>query len=181
MKSQVTKFMYIFILTLLLLAPASSRAQDEITGDGPEVNIRFLFVMCNDIDEMRHFYTDLLQMKETSYMNEEDWGWLVYKCDGFEFMFFEGFDEMPVIEEWVWQPGWGGDIEGTSWSIEYPEDLFAPVVAGIIDDGEVDLFNELPEWRQDSYWGLTIKDPMGNSVEIYFTPSDHPESTEWPE
>ena len=26
----------------------------------PKVNVRFIFSMCNDINAMRHFYTDLL-------------------------------------------------------------------------------------------------------------------------
>jgi len=41
------------------------------------------------------------------------------------------------------------------------------------------MFNEEPEWRVDNYWGLTVKDPMGNTVEVYTIPKQKPESTTW--
>jgi hypothetical protein len=38
-----------------------------------------------------------------------------------------------------------------------------------------------PTWRQQSYWGFTVLDPMGNTVEVYCTVKDKPQNTEWKE
>jgi catechol 2,3-dioxygenase-like lactoylglutathione lyase family enzyme len=155
-------------------------SDDKPKEDAPKINIRFLFVMCNDIDAVRNFYTELLGMSETSYQNDEAWGWLVYESEGFGFMFFRSPEEMPVPEEWVWQPGWGGDIAGTSWAINVPEEDF-PEVYRRMKDAKVPIYDGKPVWRQDSYWGMTAKDPMGNSVEIYYSPAEKPVSTDWPD
>ncbi len=156
-------------------------AQEETRGlDTPQVNIKFLFALCNDISEMRTFYTDFLGMNETSYKNDEEWGWLVYKCEGFEFMIFRGHGEIPVLGDFTWQPGGGGGpIEGPSWAISIPEVLFAETVERLQTAG-VKSLTENPEWRQDSYWGFSVMDPMGHTVEVFSTPSEHPKSTEWP-
>ena len=96
-------------------------AEENSAANASNINIKYLFVMCNDVDEMRHFYTDLLRMNESKYRNEEDWGWLCYKLEGFELMFFRAHEKMGVIEEWVWQPGWGGDIDGAlNWAKSLP-------------------------------------------------------------
>ena len=33
---------------------------------------------------------------------------------------------------------------------------------------------DAPTWRQDSYWGWSIKDPMGQTVEVYSSPAQRP-------
>lgn len=147
--------------------------------DPPRVNIRFLFAMCNDIDAMRKFYSELLGMQEVSYMNEEQFGWLCYQCEGFQFMFFRTHGKIPVIEEWTWQPGYnGGSYDAVSWAIEIPEEGFADCHKRL-KDANLKAFSDKPEWRQDSYWGYTVMDPMGNSVEVYTSPKTKPESGEW--
>ncbi len=156
-------------------------AEEETKAEAPKVNIKFLFVMCNDVDVIRHFYTDLLGMTESSYMNTDDWAWICYKSGNMEFMFFRGHEELPVNDEWTWQPGWGGDVDGVSWAINVPEDMYADMVRAIIDDGDVPMHEPCPEWRQESYWGWTIMDPMGNTVELYTTPAAKPDTTTWPE
>jgi hypothetical protein len=95
-------------------------------------------------------------------------------------MFFRGHYELPVIDEWTWQPGWGGDIDGISWSIEYDDETFAEVVDAIKADGNFTLLTDWPEWRVGSYWGFNVLDPMGNTVELYCSPDETPESETWP-
>jgi len=154
-------------------------AEEMTSAEQPRIDITFLYVLCNDVDEMRHFYTDLVGMEETNYWNDEDWQWLCYDSNGMEFMFFGFFEEVPVQEEWAWQPGWGGDVPLASWSILLPEDQFDDVVLAIHNDMGIKVLEEWPEWRQDSYWGYTVMDPMGNTVELYTVPSEAPEETEW--
>ena len=159
-------------------------AEEEIPAeDSPQVAIKFLFGMCNDIDKVRAFYTDLLGMEETSYMNDESWGWLVYKCEGFEFMWFrgQGDETIPPLEDFTWQPGCGGGpLQGVSWAINIPWDSFADTVQRLKDAGVKSLMED-PEWRQESYWGFSVMDPMGYTIEVYSTPPEKPENTEWPD
>ncbi|HEX9744245.1 MAG TPA: VOC family protein [bacterium] len=172
-----------FIVLLLTFCSISVYAQD--TGDEISVrpNIEFLFATCNDVDEMRHFYTDIVGMEELSYMNEEDWGWLVYQCEGLQFMIFRAEEEVPVIDEFTWQPGPGGGPRfGVSWSIEVPDYSFDRIVETLMGEGIESLAGG-PEWLRESYWGITVLDPMGNTVEIYYTPEpeDIPDTDGIPE
>lgn len=166
---------------VLLTAPAIC---DEGTADMSEpeltANINFIYLSCNDLDAMRHFYSDLLGLKEVSYREGSE-GWLVYQCTGFQFMVFPSGHELPVIEGWGMQPGWeGGTVEGISWSVDVGAKRFAGIVRGLLDDG-VDCFGDRPLWCQDSYWSFPVHDPMGNTVEVhYYDPElPRPASTEW--
>jgi catechol 2,3-dioxygenase-like lactoylglutathione lyase family enzyme len=152
----------------------------EAKAEKPKANIRFLFNVCNDIDEVRHFYTDLLGMEEDGYMNDENFGYLSYECEGgVYFMFFRAVEKLPVLDEWASQPGWPGrTLEVNSWAIQIPYEDFAEVYEKLKGEG-VTLFKPEPEWRQDSYWGLSVRDPMGNTVEVYATPKEKPASTTW--
>jgi len=144
--------------------------------NGP--TIRFLFNVCNDLAATKNFYVDLIGMKVTQY--EEEWGYLNIQCDGFEFMFFKSEKgDLSVAERWASQPGYeGGALEVMSWALFIPEDQFADVVKRL-KVGGVKLFKEAPEWRQKSYWGFTVMDPNGVTVEVYTTPKEKPESNEW--
>ncbi len=143
----------------------------------PKVKIRFLFNHCNDLGEMRHFYSDLLGLSEKAY--KEEWGYLCYVSEDLEMMFFRSDTKIPYIEEWADQPGWeGGTLKIASWAIGIPEGDFTNVYKQLKSE-RVKMFNEEPEWRVDNYWGLTVKDPMGNTVEVYTIPKQKPESTTW--
>lgn len=145
----------------------------------PALNIRFIYSMCNDLEAVRHFYTELVGLEQGSFRDDEEWGWLVYESEGFEMMFFRADKELPVLKDWASQPGYeGGTLEVTSWSIHVPEEMFPAVVERLRSAG-VKYFTKNPEWRQDCYWGFTVMDPMGNTVELYTQPKERPKSTEW--
>jgi catechol 2,3-dioxygenase-like lactoylglutathione lyase family enzyme len=148
--------------------------------DLPTVTVRFVFNVCNDIAATRRFYVELLGMREGSYMDTPEFGWLAVQCEGFQMMWFRADEEQPVPKEFTMQPGWeGGTLEGTSWAVGIPEDKFPEVYEKLREAGAPMLRAE-PEWRQDSYWGLSVLDPMGVTVEVYTSPKERPESTEWP-
>lgn len=139
-----------------------------MTENKPDINIRFIFNFCNDIEEMRRFYSEIVGLQEVSYQNDDDWGWLVYQNEGFQFMWFRSDENLPVIDGWAAQPGYpGGEFAITSWSIEVPQEDFEEIVEKLKSAG-VKLLSMKPEWRQDSYWGFTVMDPMGNTVEIFY-------------
>ncbi len=152
---------------------------DSEKKKSPLINIRFIYNMCNDLEAMRHFYTDLVGLEQGSFRNDEEWGWLVYRSEGFEMMFFRASEKLTLHEKWASQPGYeGGTLEVTSWSIHIPENVFAEVVSRLTSAG-VKSLNKKPDWRQDCYWGFTCMDPMGNTVELYTEPAERPASTEW--
>lgn len=142
------------------------------------VNIRFVYNFCNDLAAMRRFYTDLLGLAEAAYSEEHRY--LCYRSEGFQFMFFRPDADVPPAEGWADQPAYdGGTTFVTSWSVEVPKEEFAATVARLREAG-VECFAEEPDWRVDSYWGFTVKDPMGNTVEVYAAPEERPASTTWP-
>lgn len=160
----------------------SEMAQQE--SPKPKISVKFIYSLCNDIEAMRHFYTDLLGMKEIAFYNDEEqkFGYLSYLCaGGLEFDFFYIGKEAPIHKEWAWQPGYeGGTLPVPSWSVNVPEEDFPEVVKKLKEDG-VKSFQENPYWCLDSYWAFPVADPQGNTVEVYSIPKEKPESTEWSE
>lgn len=147
----------------------------------PAASVKFVYFHCNDIDAMRGFYTDLLGMDEASYRNDDEYAWLVYNCGSFQFMVFPADAEVPKLDGWGAQPGWpGGKLSTTSWSVEVSEEQYAATVARL-QEADVPLYSEQPMWCQDCYWSFPVRDPMGNTVEVYTMLAERPESTVWPE
>ena len=129
--------------------------------------IKFFYIFANDVETMRNFYSDILGLEEVSYMNDSGFGWINYNMGDFEFMVFRTDKPIPVISEWQAQPGYeGGTGYLPSWSIVIDNSCFEAVVKKCKDAG-LKIFQEKPEWRQDCYWGFTVADPMGNTVEIF--------------
>lgn len=175
----------IFILAFWRTAMAEEKT--AASNDGPQVRIKYIYTYANDLDAMRVFYTELLGMKEGAFRNDEQWGWLTYDCGGFQLMFFRSeppHGPVPVETRWAQQPGWNdGEVrDGAqifSWSVLVPESAFAETVARLIAAG-IETYFDKPQWFQDSYWGFPLRDPMGNTVEIYSETKERPASTEWP-
>lgn len=147
--------------------------------DQPQVTLGYIYVSCNDIAAMKRFYVGLLSLDEQSFRDDGQFKWLVCRCRGFELMFFAAYTAMPVETGWHAQPGWeGGKREGVSWSILVPEEQYAVTVRRLLDAGVPHYFDQ-PQWLQDCYWGFPVQDPMGNTVEVYTTPRERPENTQW--
>jgi catechol 2,3-dioxygenase-like lactoylglutathione lyase family enzyme len=146
-----------------------------------KVNLRFLYSMCNDVQAVKVFYTDMLGLFELGFMDQEGFGWVGYDCEGMQLMFFKWDEKIPVREKWDWQPGDGaGDQPGMSFSIELPEDEAKPTLTRLRESG-VESMSDKPTWRQASYWGWTVRDPAGNTVEVYWHPKEKPAEGEEPQ
>jgi catechol 2,3-dioxygenase-like lactoylglutathione lyase family enzyme len=153
-------------------------------AEKPALNLRFLYAFCNDVAAMRRFYTELLGMSEGNFMDSEQWGWLTCRSEGLELMFFRLDGKTPVAQGWAWQPG--GTVEDAvprmSFSVQVPWPQYADTVKRL-RNGAVRTQSEHPVWRQQSYWGWTVADPMGNTIEVYSTPPEKPagENPNWDE
>ncbi|MCD4657921.1 MAG: hypothetical protein K8S87_10315, partial [Planctomycetes bacterium] len=99
---------------------------------------------------------------------------------GFQMMFFRVDNKFTPVQKFAQQPGWeGGELDATSWGIAIPEEDFRATYEKLRDAEGVKLFKDVPYWRQDSYWGVSVLDPAGNTIEVFTYVKERPESTEW--
>jgi catechol 2,3-dioxygenase-like lactoylglutathione lyase family enzyme len=161
---------------------AAEKKVDELAEAAPKFNLRFLYAMCSDVSAMRAFYTEVLGMKELSFRDDENFGWCVYDTEGLQLMFFRWDTELPPEQRWAWQPGEAPEDSAPlmSFSIEYPEADLRAVVKRV-READAAAATETPTWRQMSYWGWTVKDPMGNTIELFSSVKEQPQEGETPE
>jgi catechol 2,3-dioxygenase-like lactoylglutathione lyase family enzyme len=167
------------ILTIFapVLADEAGTPGEESMADKPKVSVNFIYNFTDSLEDTRHFYSDLLGMEEMAF--KPDWNYLCYKFGDLEFMFFGAQGELAHPTEYADQPGWqGGTLETTSWSVEVPEADFAKTVERLKAAG-VPTLSAKPGWRVDSYWGFTVLDPNGFTVEVDTIPKEKPASKEW--
>ena len=133
--------------------------------------------MCNDAKAIETFYRDVLGL-EGLFRGEE--GYVSLQA-GTEVIFFQwDTPTMPVLAEWAWQPGYkGGAGSAASFSFSYDDEAAFREVVKRVEKAKITTFQPTPEWRRDSYWGHTVRDPMGNTLELYHVPAAKPDSLTW--
>ncbi len=142
----------------------------------PRVSLKFLYNQCNDVKAIKEFYGDALGMEIASFMDKPEFGWVNIRSDGLEFMFFRADNKIDVPTEFAFQPGdGGGPRTAASWSVCVPEAEFRATVERLRKSG-AKAMTKTPTWRQDSYWGYTVLDPAGNTVEVYCAVKEKPAS-----
>jgi len=139
----------------------------------PQPGVKFLYLFCDDLQAMRHFYSYLLGLNEIYYSEEPD-GTVAYDCDGLQFTIIFNAAAQKAPSGWGWQPGWQtGNRPIISWSIVLTEGAFQTAVQNLKGAG-VNAFYEAPQWQ--NYWSFPVKDPMGNTVEIVLTSEKEPKN-----
>ena len=133
-----------------------------------KIHISTLFYWCNDIAATRHFYADLIGFEETYY--NEQVGWFTCQSGELNLVFIRTSNPLPTINEWAKQPAYrGGALETHSWVVTVPEIEFQATVARL-KNGGVPCFQDEPVSPQPGHWQFYVKDPMGNTIEIYSEP-----------
>lgn len=137
----------------------------------------FVYIYCNDLAEMRAFYSGLLGLQEI-FCQKGPEGGLGYHIGDVQFTIFPASEEQAVDPSWHWQPGWSGGVNrSTSWSIQLGAiQDFRSAVQRLTQAG-VSTFYEQPHWQ--GYWSFPVKDPVGNTVELTCSPVDEPTSKAW--
>jgi catechol 2,3-dioxygenase-like lactoylglutathione lyase family enzyme len=140
-------------------------------------SLRFLYIFCNDVAGMRHFYSYILGLEEVFYAPGKEGG-LAYNCDGLQFTIFPAPNPSPVSTEWHIQPGWqGGVLPAPSWSIvSQSSEAFTAALVRIAEAG-IPTYFESPQWL--GYWSFPVKDPMGNTVELNLPMDEEPQEKTW--
>lgn len=137
--------------------------------------VKFIYLFCNDLDVMRHFYSDLVGLNEIYFSPDPD-GAVAYDCDGLQFTIFSDKLVKAGDQGWSKQPGWDGGMQTSiSWSVVLTQAGFQSAVRKLQDAG-VETFYKNPHWH--NYWSFPVKDPMGNTVEIVW---DSGEKLKWDE
>lgn len=129
---------------------------------GSGTTVSTIFFWCNDVPQMRSFYSDLLGLKEI-FSGEEA---ISYDLNGAQMFFLKSPDLLPEVKEWAAQPGYEvGAALVPSFIVEVPHDRFDEMVTNL-KEGGVDSFHPEPTefQRNRQFW---VKDPMGNTVEIH--------------
>ena len=140
-------------------------------------NVRFLHVLCNDVAPIRRFYSERLGLDEISHRDDTEGGWVAYQCEGLQLMFhrWSGSDPVPVFDGFAWQPGDGeGTVPAMSFAVGIAPEDYRVVVERLQASRDLAL-TPAPTWRQNSYWGWTVKDPMGNTIELFTMVAERPE------
>jgi catechol 2,3-dioxygenase-like lactoylglutathione lyase family enzyme len=134
------------------------------TGDAMGLSLRFLYLPCRDLEDMRRFYTDLVGLPEVFYAPGAGGG-LAYLCDRLQLTFFPAPDAAASAAGWHRQPGWkGGTVPGASWSIVAGDEAAFRAAVARLTEAAVPRRAERPRWV--GYWSFPVQDPMGNTVEI---------------
>jgi extradiol dioxygenase family protein len=133
-----------------------------------EPKINTLFYWCNNVAEMRDFYSGLLGLKETYFLDDEAHGWLTYSLQGVQVVFMRASQPLPVQVEWARQPGW---LEGTqelpSLVLELTLEDFQQVVERFKAKG-THYFEPEPRGDEAKYLKQFVMDPMGFTIELYY-------------
>ncbi|MEM8884566.1 MAG: VOC family protein [Planctomycetota bacterium] len=133
--------------------------------------IRFLHRLCHDLDAIRAFYGEGMGFEELSYRNDEEHGWVVFASDGLQFMFHRWPEPLPPVAGFAWQPGDGEGTEPrTSIGVHVPEEDWSATVERL-RALDADALTPEPTFRQEAYWGWTLRDPAGETVEIWYEPA----------
>ena len=127
----------------------------------------FTYLFCNDLEKMKWFYEDLLQLDLI--WNQDDQ--LAFQIDGHQLSIQFHQDFMPPSPGFSIQPGWeGGTKPRTSWSIAVGGEAFKETVQRL-SKNRVKAYYKEPQWK--GYWSFPVLDPMNNTIEITCTDVDY--------
>ncbi len=126
----------------------------------------FIFHLCNDIDKVRFFYTELLGLHELEYKKDT---YVDYKFKETTIMFSAKENILSGIKNF--NSKHQNEFEPFSWSIEVTEDLF-PVIVNKLCKAGIKTIQKVPAWNHDGYWSFSVLDPMGNNIQIYMEPKN---------
>ena len=144
-----------------------------------DIKLKYIYRYCNDINEMKDFYSGILGFQEKSFGDHKGFGWLEYEFGDTKLAFYKDEGKAPKIKDFAKQPAQDlGKKEITSFGIQYKEEEFRKLYEKLVEE-KISLLTEKPQWLVDSYWGITIRDPMGFSLEIFSIPQEKPSDFEW--
>ncbi len=134
---------------------------------------------CNDLTGMRRFYIQEMGLQETWFHDAVDFGMVCCKGSGFGLMIHRSPEPMETGVIWnaVAADGRGNRRPALSFSYR-DEGAYRALVARLKRSGAKSA-TQNPIWFDNSFWQFYVMDPMGNTLELFWTPTNPPPSTEW--
>ena len=131
-----------------------------------DIKIGDFFLFCNDIVAMKNFYFDCIGLSSTGYSAEK--GFLSLQIDSNTFLvIMQVKEKLPIKTGWAKGPTFPqGTTYDISWTIKINgEEEFNQIIEKISKNNfEMHSDNPISFNGVKAYY---IKDPMGNTVEIY--------------
>lgn len=132
-------------------------------------HLNTVFRWCNDVEAMRHFYTNCLNLTETYYQNDDEHGWLTYQLGEVLLVFTRADEPLPEPTNFAMNPAYsGGQTYDSSWVIEVEHAEFDGIVERIIKSGAPTHENR-PFSNREGHIQFIVRDPMGMTIELYAT------------
>jgi hypothetical protein len=120
----------------------------------------FTYIHCNDLDKMKSFYSDVLELNRI-WQNEES---LAYQIGDHQLSIRLQPAMNTPEQAFAIQEGWeGGTSDRPSWSLECDKESFSGIVKRAIEKEIISYF-PAPKWV--GYWSYPLLDPMNNTLEI---------------
>jgi len=113
------------------------------------------FYWCNDIDKMRHFYSELLGLEETYYQNDSERGWYSCLAENIQLVCVRAGLPLPVRESWE-QPI--DDENSPTWQIKLPMETLLTALNRLKTAGVQSIKS------QDNT--IIVFDPMGSPIQL---------------
>lgn len=135
---------------------------------------------CDDLKAALDFYTVVLLVPPVEYRDNAKRGWLMLNTGSTLLVFYRAGLGMPPELNWL-ESEPAGETGTLNLSLDIPEHRYriAISIAGLRDAGKP-LMNK-PVWHTGGYWQFLLEDPMGNTVELTWTPKQQPAKGETPE
>ena len=127
-----------------------------------QIRVHTLFRWCNDVAALRHFYSEILQLNETFYRDDEKYGWLTYQVDSVQLVFMRATNPLPLLPDWAKQPGYaGGSAEVDSLLLVVDDAAALQTFVDRLQTANIPMNDGIDASRQ-----CVVRDPMGWTVEI---------------
>ena len=146
------------------------RPRNQIERLLQRMKLHTVFEWCNDVAEMRRFYTDGLGLNETHARDEPEVGFVVYQAGETQIVITRSPDPKPVLSDWT--KTWGFDdglLHEPAWVIEVEWDSFFDIVQRLKSFG-VPMHSEPRD--EDKIRQVVVRDPMGRTVSVDAYPTN---------
>ena len=123
-----------------------------------------VFEWCNNISEMRRFYTEGLGLAETHARDTPEIGVVVYQVGDTQIVITRSPEPKPVLNDWT--KSWGfedGVLYEPAWVIEVEWNSFFEVVERL-KQLEVPIHSH-PR-QEEKIRQIVVRDPMGRTVSV---------------
>lgn len=133
------------------------------------IKLHTVFEWCNDIAEMRRFYTEGIGLEEQHTKDDQEGGYVVYQAGDTQIVITRSPQPKPVLQAWTKTQGFDmGSLIEPAWVIEVDWDSFGKVV------GRLESLNApFHSQRRDDekLRQVVVRDPMGRTLSVDAYPS----------